>query len=111
MATAWSDGAELDCSMAFNILLHQRERALLDASPHLSQVEKESLRTVPFGSPLLFDDLLTKLHLLEKVVEWQRENASASFPVSRHSQPSPSSRWTALTRTASTPGSWRSFHD
>ena len=75
--------------MAFNILLHQRAQALLDASPRLSQVEKESLRTAPFGSLSPFDDLLTKLHLLEKVVGRQRENAlyraSAHFPVSRHS--------------------------
>ena len=58
----------------------------------------------PFRSSSLFDDLLTKLHLPEKVVGRQKENAlyraSAPFPVSRHSRPSPSSRWTVLTRTA-----------
>ena len=28
MATAWSDGATLDCAIAYNILLHQRDQAL-----------------------------------------------------------------------------------
>ena len=49
-SVAWSDVAALDCSMAFNILLHQWDQALWDASPFLSQDEKESLRTAPFGS-------------------------------------------------------------
>ena len=35
VATAWSNCAALDCSMAFNILLHQRDQALLDDSPNL----------------------------------------------------------------------------
>ena len=50
VATAWSDGAELDCFMAFNILLHQRDQALRGASPLLLKDEKESRRTAPFRS-------------------------------------------------------------
>ena len=32
-ATAWYDGTTLDCAIAYNILLHQRDQALRGVSP------------------------------------------------------------------------------
>ena len=53
VATAWSDGATLDCAIAYNILLHQRDQALRGVSPLVSQDELECLRTGSFGASSL----------------------------------------------------------
>ena len=53
VATAWSDGAILDCAIAYNILLHQRDQALRGVSPLVSPEERERLRTTPFGASCL----------------------------------------------------------
>lgn len=102
VATAWSDDVILDCAIAYNMVLHQRDQALRGVSTLLSQDERESLRTAPFGSSSLFDDLPSKLQLREKVVSRQRDKAlyrgSAPFAVARSSRPAPHSR-TAPTRT------------
>ena len=55
VATAWSDAATLDCAIAYNILLHQRDQALRGVSPLVSQEEQERLRMVPFEVSSLFD--------------------------------------------------------
>jgi len=73
VATAWSDGATLDCTIAYNILLHQRDQALRGVSRLVSQEERERFRTAPFGSSSLFDELATKLQLRDKVASRQRD--------------------------------------
>ena len=86
-ANGWSDGATLDCAIAYNILLHQREQALRGVSPLVSLEERELLRTAPFGVSLLFDELATKLQLRDKVASRQRDYAlyrgSAPFTVGK----------------------------
>ena len=72
VATAWYDGATLDCAIAYNILLHQQDRALWGVSPLVPLEERERLRTAPFGASLLFDELATKLQR-DKVASWQRD--------------------------------------
>ena len=56
VATAWSDGTTLDCAIAYNILLHQRDQALWGVSSLGSQDERERLRTAPFWASSLFED-------------------------------------------------------
>ena len=75
VVTAWSDGATMDCAIAYNILLHQRDQALRGVSHHVTQEERERLRTAPFGASSLFDKLATKLQLLDKVASQQRDYA------------------------------------
>ena len=72
VATAWYDGATLDCAIAYNILLHQRDQALGRVSPLVPLEEREHLRTAPFGALSLFDEFPTKLQLLEKVASRHR---------------------------------------
>ena len=60
MATAWSDVATLDCTITYNILLHQWDQALRGVSPLVSLEERERLRTAPFEASSLFDELATK---------------------------------------------------
>ena len=67
MATAWSDSANLDCAITYNILLHQWDQALWGVSSLGSQEERERLRTDAFGASSLFDDLANKLQLWDKV--------------------------------------------
>jgi len=50
VATAWSDGATLDCAITYSMLLHQRDHALRGVSPHVSQEEWERIHTAPFGA-------------------------------------------------------------
>ena len=50
MATAWYDGATLDCAIAYNILLHQQDQALRGVSPLVPLEERERFRTAPFGA-------------------------------------------------------------
>ena len=87
VATTWSDGATLDCAIAYTILLHQRDQALRGVSPLVSQEEQQRLRTAPFGASSLFDELATKLQLRDKVASRQRDYAlyrgSAQFTVSK----------------------------
>jgi len=71
VATAWSDGATLDCAFAYNILLHQRDQALQGVSTLVSLEEWERRRTAPFGASSLFDELATKLKLWDKVANRQ----------------------------------------
>ena len=71
VATSWSDGATLDCAIAYNIVLHQRYQALRGVSPLVSLEEWELLRTAPFGASSLFDELATKLQLWDKVASQQ----------------------------------------
>ena len=68
VATAWSDGATLDCAIAYNMLLHQRDQGV---SPHESQEEWECLRMAPFEASSLFDELATKQQLRDKVASRQ----------------------------------------
>ena len=86
VATTWSNGS--DCSIAYNILLHQRDQALRGVSPLVSQDEREHLHTAPFAALSLFNDLPTKLQLWDKVASRQRDNApyrgSAPFVVGKH---------------------------
>ena len=88
VATAWSDGATLDCAVAYNILLHQRDQVLWGVSSLGSQDEWERLRTAPFGASSLLDELPNKLQLWDKVDSRQRDNAlyrgSAPFAVGKH---------------------------
>ena len=44
VATAWYDGATLDCAIAYNILLYQRDQALRGVSPVVPLQEREHLR-------------------------------------------------------------------
>ena len=92
VATGWSDGATLDCAIAYNNLLHQREQALREVSPLVSLEEREFMRTVPFVASSLFDELGTKLQLREKVASRQRDYAlyrgSAPFTVGK-TRPTP----------------------
>ena len=61
VATAWYDGATLDCAIAYNIL------------GVVPLEEREHLRTAPFGALSLFDELATKLQLRDKVASRQRD--------------------------------------
>ena len=87
VATSWSDGATLECAIANNILLHQRDQALRGVSPLVSLEERELLRTAPFGASSLFDELATKLQLRDKVASRRRDCAlyrgSAPFTVGK----------------------------
>ena len=87
VATAWSDGATMDCAIAYKILLHQRDQTLRGVSPRVSQEERERLRTAPFGTSSLFDELATKLQLRDKVASRQRDYAlysgSAQFTIGK----------------------------
>ena len=53
-----------------------------------SQDEWERLYTAPFGASSLFDDLMNKLQLWDKVASQKRDNAlyrgSVPFAVSKH---------------------------
>ena len=73
MATAWYDGATLDCAIANNILLHQQDQALRGISPLVPLEERERFRTAPFGASSLFDELATKLQLQDKVTSRERD--------------------------------------
>ena len=57
MATAWYDGAILDCAIAYNILLHQQDQALRGVSPHVPLEERERLRTLGLGHYLTSSQL------------------------------------------------------
>ena len=87
VATAWSDNTILDCAIAYNILLHQRDQALRGVYPLVSQDERERLRIASFGASSLFGDLPNKLQLRVKVANRQRDNAlyrdSAPFAVGK----------------------------
>ena len=86
-ATAWYEGANLDCAISYNFLLHQRDQALRGVSPLVPLEEWEHLRTAPFGASSLFDKLTTKLHLRDKVASQQRDytlyRGSATFTVDK----------------------------
>ena len=73
VATAWYDGATLDCAIAYNILLHQQDQALRGVSPLVPLMERERFRTAPFGASPLFNELAIKLQLQDKVARRQRE--------------------------------------
>ena len=73
VATAWYDGATLDCAIAFNILQHEQDQALRGVSPLVPLEEREHFRTAPFGASPLFDELATKLQLRDKVTSRQRD--------------------------------------
>ena len=66
VATAWYDGATLDFTITYNILLHQRDQALRGVSPLVPLEEQERFRTAPFGALSLFDELATKLQLASR---------------------------------------------
>ena len=85
MATAWYDGATLDCAIAYNILLHQQDQALRGVSPLVPLEEREHFRTAPFGASSLFDELTTKLQLQDKA-----QSATRLYPIegARHLLPS-----------------------
>ena len=87
VATAWYDGATLDCAIAYNILPHQQDQALRGVSPLVPLEEREHLHTAPFGASSLFDELATKLLLRDKVASWQQDYAlyrgSAPFTVGK----------------------------
>ena len=87
VATAWYDGATLDCVIAYNILLHQRDQDLRGVSPDVQFGERERLRSAPFGASPLFDELATKLQLRDKVASRQRDyslyRGSATFSVGK----------------------------
>ena len=74
VATAWSDGATLDCTIAYKIMLCQWDQALWGVSSLVSQDEWEFLRTAPFVASSLFDDIPNKLQLWDKVARRQRDN-------------------------------------
>ena len=86
-ATAWYDGATLDCAIAYNILLHQQDQALRGISPLVPLEERERFRTAPFGDSSLFDELAAKLQLRDKVASQQRDytlyKGSAPFTVGK----------------------------
>ena len=71
VATAWCDGATLDCAIAYNILLHQQDQALQGVFPLVPLEERERLRTAPFGASSLFVKLTTKPQLRDKVASRQ----------------------------------------
>ena len=71
VATACYDGATLDCAIAYNILLHQQDQALRGVSPLVPLEELEHLRTAPFGTSSLFDELAIKLQLRDKMASRQ----------------------------------------
>ena len=77
----------MDCAIAYNILLHQRDQALRGVSPLVPLEEREHLRIAPFGASSLLDELATKLQLRDKVASRQRDYAlyrgSAPFTVSK----------------------------
>ena len=87
VATAWYDGATLDCAIAYNILLHQRDQALRGVSPLVPLEEREHLRTAPFGASSLFDEFATKVQLQDNLTSWQRDytrqRGSAPFTISK----------------------------
>ena len=73
VAMAWYDGANLDCAIAYNILLHQQDQALRRVSALMPLEERERFRTAPFGASSLFDKLTTKLQLQDKVTSRERD--------------------------------------
>ena len=87
VATAWYDGATLECAINYNIPLHQQNQALRGVSHLVPLEERERFRTAPFGASSLFDELATKLQLQDKVASRQREytlyRGSAPFTVGK----------------------------
>ena len=86
-ATAWYDGATVDCAIAYNFLLHQRDQALRGVSPLVPLEEREHLHAAPFGASSLFDELGTKLQLRDKVASQQQDytlGARQLLPLAKH---------------------------